>query len=172
VPRRRFGRRPLSMPGLGLLFLAAVGVTLAAPRWLDWWVLTDLRDRGATAPARITSLTADPFSRYSTDIVHYEFRASGEDRPREGLERFVYWHLSPRDPSELVRRASKGTLEARYRPDDPTVHRLDVFFPERIRHACRSGLLYLGLAAAVAIWGTVLLRRGGMISAPDPRAIR
>jgi hypothetical protein len=49
---------------------------------------------------------------------------------------------------------------ARYLPDDPSVHRLDVFLPQRIGRAQRNGHFFLALAWGLGIAGSALLVRG------------
>jgi hypothetical protein len=150
---------PLSPKGLGLLALAAVAGWLAAQPLWEYRRLTQLRDHGATALAHITSTRIDASGRFAVDIIDYDFQPGGVGPLYTGEERISSDEREGADPSKLYRESSQGVLTVRFVSEDPSINRLDVWFPERIHHNGWWGFLCLAACAVLLMCGLFLLMR-------------
>ena len=146
--------------GLGLLAMACVAGWLAAWPLLEYRTLTRLRDHGGAATARIISNRTDASGRFAVDIVRYDFQPGDTGPVYTGEERFRSDERENGDPTELARGFYQGGLTARFAPEDPSVNRLDLWFPERIHHSGWHGSLLFAAAAGLGLWGLFLLTRG------------
>ena len=103
----------------------------AAHTATEWWTLTRLVQRGHPARATLTSTTIEGAGRRAEQVVHYEFSAP-DGTKRSGIERFSRGRSPDLDPLKFDAVIEQGSLEARFLPDHPSVHRLNPGFPLRL----------------------------------------
>ena len=148
-PSRRLERRLLGESLLASAFL--VGAVWFG---LDWWTASSLLNHGATAPAKITSMTIDASGRFSVDVINYEF-AADDGKKYLARERFANGPNPDAPPGEIIRRASKDDLAVRYRADDPRIHHLEVGLPTRVSKSRFWTIALFGTAVMIGGWAAV-----------------
>jgi hypothetical protein len=149
---------PIRWNGILPLLIAAALFLFAVGPLVEWRELAQLLDRGDSVPAKITSSEVDASGRRSVDIVRYEFQTLDGTRFSD-VERYSQGPRRDFEIGALPHKFYTGTLTARYLPDDPRVHRLDLGLPRRLNRSRWSALLLLSAAALVGTFGMVQLVR-------------
>lgn len=155
MPRKRSRRWKFQYDGGGVALgvAAVVFFVLGMRDFNEYFTLSRLLSVGVEADVKITGMERIS-SRYSTDVLSYEFTPADSDEPISGEDRFSL--SGPRSiPVINYMKLHSPDLRVRYLPNNPAVNRLDIALAHRkSRHGlwCAGMFLLATVLAVAGVW--------------------